>query len=239
FGGGLHDWHAGRMASDASFFMERNFGTDPAAVSFMLERGRETLGERALRRTEGFAAQLSAIAASLPLNLSAIALGMALWRGGMLAGRWPTFRLQRLAAACALFALPALLALAWFVAEAGFPGALTGAAGLVLSAPFDTLLGIAYAALAMALFTPEGAVTRRLAAVGRLSLSNYLLTSIILAAIFAPWGLGLFGLVSRAEAFAFSFVPIAVMLAWSPPYVARLGQGPFERLWRGAARLIG
>ncbi|MEQ8772363.1 MAG: DUF418 domain-containing protein, partial [Erythrobacter sp.] len=44
FGGALYDWHTGRLASDASFFMERNFGTDPAAVSYMLERGREALG---------------------------------------------------------------------------------------------------------------------------------------------------------------------------------------------------
>jgi uncharacterized protein len=239
FGGGIHDWHTGRMASDASFFMERNFGVDPAAVSFMLERGQETFGERVARRVEGIPAQLSAIGASLPLNLSAIALGMALWRGGMLAGRWRTFRLQRLAAVCALVALPALLGLAWYVAECGFPGALTGAAGLVLSAPFDLLLALAYAALAMALFTPGGRATAMLAAVGRLSLTNYLMTSIILAAIFASWGLGLFGTVSRAQGFAIGFVPILAMLAWSPPWVARFGQGPFERLWRGVSGLLG
>ncbi|AOL22304.1 uncharacterized protein Ga0102493_111275 [Erythrobacter litoralis] len=239
FGGGLYDWHMGRFSSDATFFMERNFGTDPAAVSFMLERGQETLRERVVRRVEGMPGQLSAIAASLPLNLSAIALGMAFWRGGMLAGRWRTFRLQRLAAVCALVAVPALLALAWFVAESGFPGALTGAASLVLSAPFDTLLGIAYAALAMAFFTPGGFATRRLATVGRLSLTNYLMTSVILASIFASWGFGLFGTVSRAEAFAFGFVPIMAMLAWSPTWIARFGQGPLERLWRGISGLFG
>jgi uncharacterized protein len=239
FGSGLHDWYLGRVSSDATFFMERNFGSDPAAIAFMLERGQETFGERVSRRFEGIPAQLSAITASLPLNLSAIALGMALWRGGMLAGRWRTFRLQRLAAVSALAALPALLGLAWFVAESGFPGALTGAASLILSAPFDTLLGVSYAALAMAFFAPGGLVTRQLAAAGRLSLTNYLMTSAILAAIFAPWGFGLFGTVSRTEALALGIVPIAAMLAWSPAWVGRFGQGPFERLWRGLSRLFG
>ncbi|QIQ87744.1 DUF418 domain-containing protein [Erythrobacter sp.] len=239
FGGAIHDWFTGRMASDASFFVERNYGTDPAAIAYMLERGQEALGERIGRRAEGIPAQLGAVALSLPLNLASIALGMALWRSGMLAGKWRLFRLQRLAAACALGAIPALLALAWFIAVNGFPGALAGAGSLVVSAPFDTLLGLAYAALAMAFFTPGGAVTRLLTPVGRLSLTNYLMTSVILASIFAPWGLGLFAAVSRVEALAISFVPIIAMLAWSPFWAARFGKGPFERLWRGASRLIG
>lgn len=156
----------------------------------------------------------------------------------MLKSEWRTFVLQRLAALAALAAFPALLGLAaWLVLE-GFPAALVGPAALVFSAPFDTLLGVAYAALAMAFLGRDGAVTRRLVAVGRLSLSNYLMTSVIFAAIFAPWGLGLFGQVTRAQAFVLSFVPIAAMLVWSPIWLAKFGQGPFERLWRDAARRL-
>ena len=103
----------------------------------------------------------------------------------------------------------------------------------------DTLLAVSYAALAMAFFTPAGLATRLLASVGRLSLTNYLMSSVILAAIFAAWGLGLFGKVGRAEAFAISFVPIAAMLSWSPAWIARFGQGPFERFWRSASRMFG
>ena len=64
------------------------------------------------------------------------------------------------------------------------------------------------------------------------------MTSAILAVIFAPWGLGLFGEVTRWQAFALGLVPIAAMLAWSPLWVAKLGQGPFERLWRAGAKLL-
>ena len=163
---------------------------------------------------------------------------MGLWRGGMLKGEWRTFHVQRLAGFAGLVAIPALLGLAGWLVATGFAAALVGPVALVISAPFDTLLGVAYAALAMAFLTKDNAATRTLAAVGRLSLTNYLMTSVILASIFAPWGLGLFGEVTRTQAFGLSFVPIIAMLLWSPPWVAKVGQGPFERLWRSGARAL-
>jgi uncharacterized protein len=238
FGGVLVDFHMKHWGSDALLWAERQFGHDSATIVQLLEQGREGFGERVARRVAGIPAQLMTIMSSLPLNLAAIALGMGLWRGGMLKGEWRTFHLQRIAGFCALVALPGLLALAAWLVMQGFPAALVGPAALVLSAPFDTLLGVSYAALVMAFLNKDSGLTRRLAAVGRLSLTNYLMTSVILAGIFASWGLGLFGEVTRSQAFALSFVPIAAMLLWSPPWVATVGQGPFERLWRAGARAL-
>jgi uncharacterized protein len=238
FGGAMLDFYRGHAGTDALLFMERQFGRDPAAIAALLEQGREGLDERIIRRSLGIPAQLATLVVALPLNLAAIALGMGLWKAGMLKGEWRTFHLQRLAAVCALVALPVLLVLAAWLVDQGFPAALAGPVALVISAPFDTLLGIAYAALAMAFLGQDSAFTRRLAAAGRLSLSNYLMTSVILAAIFAPWGLALFGEVSRWQAFALALVPVAAMLLWSPSWVARAGQGPFERLWRAGVRLL-
>lgn len=232
FGPAVFDVYAGRAASDAALFVDRRFGSDPAAIGYALEIGREGFGERVARRIAELPNQLRLLAVSVPLNLASMALGMAAWKSGLLKGEWRTFQLQRLAAMCAVVAIPALLALAWWVADNGFPAAFAGAAALVLSAPFDMALGLAYAALAMAFFSAGGAVTRRLAAVGRLSLTNYLMTSAVLAAVFASWGLGFFGEVGRAQAFTIAFVPISAMLLFSPPWVARFGQGPFERAWR-------
>lgn len=230
--------HASHPGADALLWAERQFGHDAATISALLEQGREGFAERAVRRVSGIPGQMTTLVASLPLNLSAIALGMGLWRGGMLKGEWRTFRLQRVAGLCALVALPGLLLLAvWLVAE-GFPAALVGPAALVFSAPFDTLLAVSYAALAMAFLSNANSLTLRLAAVGRLSLTNYLMTSVILASLFAAWGFGLFGEVTRWQALALGAIPVAAMLAWSPPWVARLGQGPFERLWRGGARAL-
>lgn len=231
-------FHMKHFGSDALLWAERQFGHDAAAITALLEQGREGLSERIVRRTLGIPGQLRNLVASLPLNLAAIALGMGLWRSGMLKGEWRIFRLQRIAGLAALVAVPGLLLLAvWLVAE-GFPAALVGPVALVLSAPFDMLLAVSYAALAMVFFSKDSGLARRLAMVGRMSLSNYLMTSVILAAIFASWGLGLFGEVTRWQAFAMGLVPVAGMLLCSPMWLARFGQGPFERLWRGAARAL-
>ncbi len=231
-------FHVKHFGSDALLWAERQFGHDAAAITVLLEQGREGLGERVVRRVLGIPGQWRNLVASLPLNLAAIALGMGLWRSGMLKGEWRIFRLQRIAGLSALVALPGLLLLAvWLVAE-GFPAALVGPVALVLSAPFNMLLALSYAALAMAFLSKDSGLTLRLAMVGRMSLSNYLMTSVILAAIFASWGLGLFGEVTRWQAFALSLVPVAGMLLWSPWWLARFGQGPFERLWRAAARAL-
>lgn len=237
-GSPLVDFHAKHWGTDALLWAERQFGRDPAAIAMLLEQGREGLGERIVRRGAGIPAQLMTAAASLPINLAAISLGMGLWKSGMLKGEWRAFLLQRLAGGAALVAIPALLALAGWLVWAGFPAALVGPVALVLSAPFDTLLGVAYAALVMAFVSRETFAVRMLAAVGRLSLTNYLMTSAVLAAIFASWGLGLFGEVTRWQAFALGLLPIAAMLAWSAPWVARFGQGPFERLWRAGFRRL-
>lgn len=231
-------WAQDRQGSDLLLWAERQFGRDPAAIAALLEQGREAFSERVVRRSLGIPAQMTALVAALPLNLSAIALGMGLWRGGMLKGDWRTFRLQRVAGLGALVALPGLLVLAGWLVSTGFPAALVGPVTLLLSAPFDMALAVSYAGLAMAFLGGPGAVTTRMASVGRLSLTNYLMTSVILSAIFASWGLGLFGEVSRWQAFALGPVPVAAMLLWSPLWATRIGQGPFERLWRAGARLL-
>jgi len=232
-------WLTDRHGSELLLWAERQFGHDPAAITALLEQGREGFAERVVRRTLGFPGQMTALVAALPLNLSAIALGMGLWRGGMLKGTWRTFLLRRVAGLAGLLAMPILLLLAGVLVVNGFPAALVGPVSLLLSAPFDMALAVAYAALAMAFLGGPGAMTTRLASVGRLSLTNYLMTSVILSAIFASWGLGLFGAVTRWQAFALGMVPVTGMLIWSPVWVEKVGQGPFERLWRAGARLLG
>ena len=231
-------FHMKHSGSDALLWAERQFGHDAAAIAVLLEQGREGLGERAVRQMLGIAGQIRGLIAGLPLNLSAIALGMGLWRSGMLKGEWRIFRLQRIAGLSVLAALPGLLLLsAWLVSE-GFPAALVGPVALAFSAPFDMLLALSYAALAMAFLRKDNGFALRLAEAGRLSLSNYIATSLILASIFASWGLGLFGEVTRWQAASLGVVPVAGMLLWSPLWVARFGQGPLERLWHAAARAL-
>jgi len=238
FGPAIVVFHVKHSGTEALLYAERHFGRDPATISLLLEQGRAGLAERIVRQAGTIPAQMARLIAALPLDLAAFALGMGLQRAGMFGGQWRIFHLQRLAGLGALLALPALFALAGWLVATGFPAALVGPVAVVLSAPFDLLLAVSYAALAMAFLARPTGVTRSLAAVGRLSLTNYLMTSLILAAIFAPWGLGLFGAVTRWQAFALALVPIIAMLAWSPPWAKGAGLGPCERLWRAAARAL-
>lgn len=217
---------------------ERTYGGHPDTTAAAFARGEESFAERVVRRIETLPAQANYIVASLPSALAAMLLGMAFWRGGLLAGEWDTARALRLARRCALASLPVLVLLATWSILSGFDVIVTAANAIVWSAPFDIVLGVAYAALAMALFghiLRDSAMTRVLAATGRMALTNYLATSLIFSAMFASWGLGLFGEVSRGQALLLTLVPIAAMLVWSAPWLARFRQGPMEWLWRSAA----
>ena len=233
---GLAAWSVGSNGQAQAFFA-MNFGTDPAGLEVALERGQEGFGERLDRRLSTIPQTLGAVAASVPLNLATMLVGIVIWRNGLLGAQWSTGRLVRLGAICAAASLPVLVALAAWAQIEGFPGVLVAGNSLVFSAPFDLLLGVAYAALAMALFQSvrDGGAASRLAAVGRLSLTNYLATSLVFSILFASWGLGLFAEVSRATALALSFVPIGLMLLWSPMWLGHFRQGPLEWFWRGLA----
>lgn len=73
----------------------------------------------------------------------------------------------------------------------------------------------------------------RFAAAGRLSLTNYVGASVVMAAMFYSWGLGWFGLVNRVEATLVALAVIGLILTASPIWARRFGNGPLERLWRG------
>ena len=217
---------------------EQMFGADPQMIAAALDRGQETFGERMDRRLTDPAIQLRTVLAALPSTFAAMLVGVALWRARLLAGGWSAARLLRLARLLALVTVLPLLAMAVWSIVSDFNPIVTAFNALIASAPFDILLGISYAALAMALFGGafrEWRGTGRWAAVGRLALTNYLATSLIFAALFAAWGLGLFGKITRAEALLLGLVPIAGMLIWSPLWLKRFRQGPAEWLWRSLA----
>lgn len=76
------------------------------------------------------------------------------------------------------------------------------------------------------------AMRARLAAVGRMALSNYLIQSLIGTFIFYGWGLGYFGEFNRAELWLFVFAVWGVQLFYSPLWLSKFRFGPFEWLWR-------
>lgn len=171
---------------------------------------------------------------SLGETIPFMLLGMALLRSGFFTGGWTRRQLWHLALLGLTVGLPLALAQGWWAWSRGFPPAamfqlLIGAAG-----PQRLALTLAGAAL-LVLLAPRLAPSRlgaRLIAAGRMALSNYLLTSLVMAFCFFGWGLGLAGQVGTLAQGWFVLLGWAVMLGWSKPWLARYHQGPAEWLWR-------
>lgn len=244
FGGLLIEPQTGVPPAPGSlaWVLEAEFGVVAEVREWGLAMGQQGLVERVIHRAGLWRDQLAILALFAPQTLAAMLIGVWAWRSGLLQGAWPRPRCHALAATCAVVALPPLALLCWAAFASGFSGVVVGSTALVWSQPFAIVLGVGYAAVLFArwgdvpLTTGLGAW---LAAAGRLSLTNYIGASILAAAIYAPWGLGLFGTTDRVETTLVACGITAVILLASPVWSRRFGTGPFERLWRGmAARLV-
>ena len=71
-----------------------------------------------------------------------------------------------------------------------------------------------------------------LAAVGRMSLSAYLLETLLFTAVMQWWGLGWFGSVGRAGLVGLAVAIYAIVAILCLLWGRRFGMGPMERLWR-------
>ena len=79
------------------------------------------------------------------------------------------------------------------------------------------------------------ALTVRLAAVGRMALTNYLLQTLICTTVFYGHGLGLFGQVSRVGQSGLVLATWTLLLIVSPWWLGRFRYGPAVWLWRSLA----
>lgn len=99
---------------------------------------------------------------------------------------------------------------------------------------FGPFVSLGYLGLAMWL-AHSGAMAwfvRSIAAAGRMALTNYLMQSIVVAALAQHWGLGWFGDVSRVQMFWIVLAVYGFQLIASPIWLSRFGMGPLEYLWR-------
>jgi uncharacterized protein len=87
----------------------------------------------------------------------------------------------------------------------------------------------------MMLVVQSGAIkwlTDRLAAVGRMALSNYLTHSIVCTTLFYGYGFGLFGDINRKGLAAIVLIIWVSQLLISPIWLRHFRFGPAEWLWR-------
>ncbi len=96
------------------------------------------------------------------------------------------------------------------------------------------LVALGHVGLIMRLYQAGvlSALQRRLAAVGRMALTNYLAQTVIATTIFYGYGFGLFGSVSRFHLMGFVVAIWAVQLWYSPLWLRHFRFGPAEWLWR-------
>jgi uncharacterized protein len=171
-----------------------------------------------------------------PETLALMLFGMAAYKSGFLPGRWDESAYRKVAViGLSLGALAsAALVVADMMSRFYVPVVLGGF--MAALAPFRPLMAFGYAALIILLTRNGGWLTARLAAVGRAAFTNYLGTSLIATFLFEGWGLGLYGSVSRWQAWLLVPVVWGLMLLWSKPWLDRYHYGPFEWLWRSLAR---
>jgi uncharacterized protein len=75
-------------------------------------------------------------------------------------------------------------------------------------------------------------LTRRLAAVGRMALSNYLMHTVLCTTLFEGWGFGLFGELDRLQLLGVVASIWLLQLIVSPLWLRYFRFGPMEWLWR-------
>jgi len=97
-------------------------------------------------------------------------------------------------------------------------------------------LSLAYGLIVLALAARPGlnSITRPVAAVGRMALSNYLMHSVVGGLIFCSYGLGQFGSIQPAGLVAIAIGILIVQLIVSPIWLRHFRFGPVEWLWRSA-----
>ena len=168
--------------------------------------------------------------------LGTAAFGMALYRSGYFT-RWPAARHRWIVAIGLGLGLTADGAVAATVVGTRFDP-VTAALGTLIALSIRPAIMLGYVS-ALILLTGSGRarwLVDRLSAAGRMAVSNYLATSIVMTTLFYGYGLGLFGTLSRAQLYPFILGMWAAILLWSRPWLQRFRYGPVEWFWRSAAR---
>lgn len=169
-------------------------------------------------------------------TLGLMLIGMAGLKSGFLTGSWSRRSYVVIAALClgidlTVHTVAAVLTLsADFAPQVYYPWTRT------YVNPLHPVGAIGYAALIILIFSRPSALADRIAAVGRAAFSNYLGSTLIGTVLFFGTGFGLFGEVSRGQAWLFVPPIWALMLLWSKWWLDRFRYGPFEWAWRSLSR---
>jgi uncharacterized protein len=171
-----------------------------------------------------------------PLNSdiwSMMFIGMGLFKLGVFSAAKSYRVYVWLAVIGCLIGIPVNSGIAWLLVKSNFDRvtfAVTNVAYDIARLP----VALAYTALLM-LIAKAGALPRltgRLAAVGQMALSNYILHSVICSFVFTGYGFGLYGRLERYQLYYVVAGCWALSLAASPVWLRHYQFGPLEWCWR-------
>ena len=161
-------------------------------------------------------------------------IGMALYKWGVLSAAKDDRFYQRLASVGLLAGLPLVAFGMWWNFAGGWAWQRSMFFGTLFNSWGCIPVALGYLGLVMLAvrrgFLPG--LQARLAAVGRMAFTNYLLQTVICTTIFYGHGLGLFGSVERTQQLLIVFAVWALQLWLSPIWMRRFAYGPLEWLWR-------
>lgn len=161
-------------------------------------------------------------------------LGMALFKLGVLSARAEGRTYVGMVAAGLVLGIPLIVlgmirnaTTGWAAPEFFFLGSLYNYWGSI-----PVALGWVGAVMLVCRTGALPAITTRLGAVGRMAFTNYIAQTLICTTLFYGHGLGLFGGVDRVGQAGVVLGVWAVLLWFSPWWLARYHAGPLEWLWR-------
>ena len=168
--------------------------------------------------------------------LSMFLLGLACGRVGLLSDPTKYIRIWRSCVIVGVFVgLPAGVASAWLALVPKDPNGVYGIAGVVVGFALAPALSAGYVG-AIALLSHRRFMSYAEPA-GRMSLTGYLGESIVLAAIFCGWGLGLFGTLSLTQSLLIALGVWVFLEVFAKQWLRSFAYGPFEWILRSWSNL--
>jgi uncharacterized protein len=230
----------GAAPADVEAWAAASFALDPPAEARDAEIA--AMGGGFLEAVGGRASNLAFIYPELlPFEvieaIGQMMIGIVLFRSGFFSLGWSVGSYICLAALGYGLAVPVTAWLAWRAWDADFDVVVLNEMGAWSAIP-RPFIALAHASVMLLCLRQGvlGPLRGALAAVGRMALSNYLLTSLITTLVFCGFGLGLFGALSRAELMMVVISVWAFILLWSGPWLRHFTYGPFEWIWRCLVR---
>ena len=164
--------------------------------------------------------------------VSMMLIGMALVKMGVLTGARSRAFYGWIATFCLGVGLWCAFLSTWIPFKGGFtPEALW--LGFVFYQP-GRIAGLGYCAI-LIMMVKAGvfrSFTSRMAAVGQMAFTNYILTTVICTTIFENYGFGLYGKLQRWQLYLIVLGVWALQIAVSPIWLRYYHFGPMEWLWR-------